>query len=113
MDVYFQCSTLLSLVSIANNVLSFCTPSLDLSECQKVLTARLNAGLAFEVFYQSFSASYVSTVNFKDAILQNSKDVDSQDSFLTSVAKSRYSNAVNYLQAARANFTVTIILCAI
>lgn len=109
-DLYFQCSTLLTRISITNTVTTFYTPSLDLSECEKVLSARLTAALAFESSYEAFCNASISSANFKDnatLALQKSKDVDSQYIFLKSVANSRYQDAKLCLQGARTDFTVS------
>ncbi|KAK3312181.1 hypothetical protein B0H66DRAFT_632715 [Apodospora peruviana] len=108
-ELYFRCSTLLSRVSISNSVTSFYTPSLDLSVCEKVLTSRLTAALAFESSYEAFCNADVTSSNFSKATnlaLQKSQDVDAEYAFLFAESKRRYRDAQIGLQEARINSKV-------
>ena len=102
----------MSRISVVNSVVSFYTPLVDLSVCEKLLSSRLTAAMAFESSYQLFATSAISSANFRDSAmltLQKSKDVDEQYRFLSDVARTRYQNAKLALFQAHATFKVRIV----
>ncbi|KAK5699428.1 hypothetical protein LTR17_023238 [Elasticomyces elasticus] len=107
-ELYFQCCTVLSRMSISNGLASFYTPSLDLSVCEKDLSARLTAALAFETSFEAFMNADVTSTNFGNSAtlaLQKSGDMDSEYTFLAALAKQRYHDAKACLQEARSAAT--------